>query len=283
MSEKRSARDLCPQDLVMDHFTLARHHPIEDRVVAAGAAGYAGIGLLIENYRTLLASGLTDGYLSDLLDEHDVCLASIEVLRGWARGGDFSEADAQDESLAWRLADRFSARYVQAIGPFTGTPAEAGMAFGALCDRAAEHGLVVGLEFLPFTNIVTAADAMEIIERADRPNGGICLDIWHHERGANDFAMLEAIPGDRIYCIQMNDGVATPVLADYKQDCLHHRLIPGEGTFDLARFIELMRRKHVTAPWDLEVCNASTWGQPGFKHASDCAAALRHLLSSPSD
>jgi sugar phosphate isomerase/epimerase len=279
MSEKRSARDLGPQDLVMDHFTLARHHPIDDRIAAAGAAGYAGIGLLLESYRTLLASGMTDDYLADLLDEHNVCLASIEVLRGWGRGAAFTEADAADEALAWRIADRFSARYVQAIGPVVGTPAEVGRAFGQLCDRAADHGLVVGLEFLPFTNIVTAADAMEIIQRADRPNAGICLDIWHHERGANDFAMLEAIPCDRIQCIQINDGAASPVLADYKQDCLHHRLVPGEGTFDLARFIDLIRRKGVTIPWDLEVCNAATWGLPGYDHALYCATALRELLA----
>ena len=63
---------------------------------------------------------------------------------------------------------------------------EAAEAFGRLCDRAAAHGLLVGIEWLPYTNIATAADAQAIVEAAGRPNGGYCADIWHHTRGADD-------------------------------------------------------------------------------------------------
>ena len=84
-------------------------------------------------------------------------------------------------------------------------------AFAALCDRAADHGLVVGLEFVPFTDIVSVHDARRIVEEADRPNGGVCVDIWHHERGARDLAGIAALPGELITGIQLNDGALTPV------------------------------------------------------------------------
>ena len=72
------------------------------------------------------------------------------------------------EATAWRMADAFGCRYVQAIGPYAGSVADAGRSYRGLCDRARDHGLVVGLEFLPFTNIYSAADALAIVETAVR-------------------------------------------------------------------------------------------------------------------
>jgi sugar phosphate isomerase/epimerase len=276
MSEKRSPRAMGPEDFVLNHLTLDRHHPLDDRIEAAAAAGFTGIGLLIENYRHVLVNGYSDARIAELLITHGIRLSDIEVLRGWAQGhGEGSD----EEQFAWRLADTFGCRYVQAIGPYSGTIAEAGDAFGALCDRAADHGLLVGLEFLPFTNIYSAADAMEIIERADRANGGICLDIWHHHRGAHDLDMIRAIPADRIMAVQINDGAAQQIDPDYKQDCLRHRLPPGDGVFDLAGFIQLLLDKGSQAPWSLEVCLETAWNKPALPHVQACADGLRTLLA----
>ena len=51
------------------------------------------------------------------------------------------------------MADELGCRYLQAVGPYEGTLSEAAEGFGALCDRAGAHGLLVGVEFLPFTNV----------------------------------------------------------------------------------------------------------------------------------
>ena len=106
------------------------------------------------------------------------------------------------------MADEFGSRYLQAIGPYEGTSIDqAASGFAGLCDRAAAHDLLVGIEFLPFTNIQTAAAAWPIVDAAGRPNGGLCIDIWHHKRGANDDALLIAAdPPERVFAIQMSDG-----------------------------------------------------------------------------
>ena len=150
--------------------------------------------------------------------------------------------------MVWELVDAFESRYVQAIGPYEGTLADAANTFGALCDRAADHGAVVGLEFLPFTNIVDASDALAIVERAGRPNGGVCVDIWHHARGANDLELIRTIPPELITGVQMSDGPASPTLADYKDDCLRHRLPPGEGSFGAETFVGDAHRHGGRAP-----------------------------------
>jgi sugar phosphate isomerase/epimerase len=181
--------------------------------------------------------------------------------------------------VVWELVDAFESGYVQAIGPYEGTLADAANAFGALCDRAADHGAVVGLEFLPFTNIVDAADALAIVERADRPNGGVCVDIWHHARGANDLDLIRAIPPELITGVQMSDGPAAPTLADYKDDCLRHRVPPGEGDFDAERFVGTLIDMGVALPWSLEVCNDDVWGQPGGEHVRRVAEGMRNVLA----
>jgi sugar phosphate isomerase/epimerase len=278
VSTPPSPRSLTSDDLVLSHFSLAREHPIEDRIEAASAAGFAGIGLYVGQFRTLRESGMTTGQLDELLTGADLCLAEIEVLMGWASERP-SDAYWEMESLVWELVDAFDSRYVQAIGPYDGTVADAAERFGALCDRAADHGAVVGLEFLPFTNIVDAADALAIVEGADRPNGGVCVDIWHHARGADDLELIRAIPPELITGVQMSDGPATPTLDDYKDDCLRHRVPPGEGDFDAQTFVGTLIDMGVELPWSLEVCNDDVWGEPGADHVRRAADGMRRVLA----
>lgn len=268
-------RNLTANDLVLSYFSLPRQHPIEDRIAIAATAGFAGIGLYIGEYQRLVAADRAGSWLDELLDQHQIAVAEIEVVSSWARPG---SDDYGFETAAWEMADRWECRYLQAIGPFDGSFDEAGRAFAGLCDRAAEHGLVVGLEFLPFTNIVTATDALRIVEAADRDNGGVCVDIWHHARGANDLALIAAIPPHRLTGIQMNDGARVAELPDYKDDCLRNRLPPGAGEFDVVEVVECLRALGVAVPWSLEVCRDLTNGPTPAEHARECAVAMRELL-----
>lgn len=279
MSSRRNPRDFDTTDLVLSYFSLDRLHPIEDRIAAAAAAGFSGIGLYTGEYQRLQSLGLADGWLDDILAAHDMCVAEIEVVRGWAQHGAAYDSCLAMETTAWEMADRWGCRYLQAIGPYDGTLTDAGNAYGALCDRAAEHGLVLGLEFLPFTNLVTAADALRVVEQADRPNGGVCVDIWHHARGADDLSMIKAIGADRITGIQMNDGTRIPQNPDYLQDCLRNRVPPGEGEFGAADFVGTLIDLGVRVPWALEVCNDDVWGQPAAAHVQRCADGMRAVLA----
>jgi sugar phosphate isomerase/epimerase len=150
--------------------------------------------------------------------------------------------------------------------------------FAALCDRAAAHGLVVGLEFLPFTNIATATDALAIVETADRPNGGVCVDIWHHVRGADDLAMIRALPGDRITGIQLSDGPILSTGGSYYEETLRTRVPPGEGEMDVAGFLAAVRATGTTVPIGLEVCNESAWDTDATGWVASCVEGLRRFL-----
>ncbi|MEP1124000.1 MAG: TIM barrel protein [Ilumatobacter sp.] len=266
---------------MLSHFSLERNHDLDDRIASAGAAGFAGIGLFAGQWIALADDGWSPSRLGDALDTASICLAEIEVLAHWGRAAP-TEEQLAFEAVVWSLVDIFESRYVQAIGSYDGSIRDAAVRFGALCDRAADHGAVVGLEFLPFTNIVDARDAQRIVEEAGRPNGGVCVDIWHHVRGADDVSLLEAIPGELITGVQMSDGPRRAPDAgsgfDYRDDCLRHRVPPGLGEFDVTGFVDLLRAKGVDVPWGLEVCNESAWGRPAHDHVHAVARGMRSLI-----
>ena len=267
--------------LVLSHFTLDREHPLDDRIRLASAAGYSGIGLFAGQYAALLADGWSPNRVHELLDDAGITIAEVEVLSGW--GAHEPSAQYLDfERLVWEMVDEFEVPYVQAIGPTDGTVADAGARFGAVCDRAAEHGATIGLEFLPFTNIVDADGALAVVQSADRPNGGVCADIWHHARGADDLDQIRRILPELLVRVQMSDGPDAPTLEDYKDDCLRYRVAPGSGAFDVDGFVTIAIDAGYTGPWDLEVCNDDVWGSAPrctpIDHVRRCADGMRDVL-----
>jgi sugar phosphate isomerase/epimerase len=267
-------------DLVWSHFSRPRFDDFDARLQAAAAAGFAGIGLYAQAYGRMRDAGRNATDVAAAVASHGLVLAEVETVRGWwAMHGPIADECRMIEQLAYELADAAGVRYLQAIGPHTCSVDQAARGFSGLCDRAAEHGLMVGIEWLPYTNIASAADAQRIVEAADRPNGGYCADIWHHVRGANDLSMLRQLPADKIFAVQMNDGPTRPQLDDYKADCLASRLPPGDGSFDCVGFVETLIDMGVTAPISLEVCSTELWAAPVDHAAKVAADGMRRVLA----
>ena len=276
-----SARDLAWPDLIWSHFSRSRFGGFDERVAAASKAGFAGIGLYAPEYERLRdEEGRSAADLRAQVEDHGLVVAEIEALKGWSSPpGPEADACREMEGLAYEMADEFGCRYFQAVAPAEGDPVELAPAFAALCDRAAAHGLLVGIEFLPFTCVRDAADAKVLIDATARPNAGCCVDIWHHTRGAADDEQIRALTADRIMAVQMNDGPLTPTIDDYYVDCLTYRLPPGEGEFDCTGFVRLLTDIGVRAPISVEVCSAELWAGPAQEAAQRAADGMRVVLA----
>jgi sugar phosphate isomerase/epimerase len=276
---------LGPDDLILSHFSLGRSRPFEERVRAAAEAGFAAMGLYIGEYQRLRAEGARDADLRAVLDHYAMPLVEIEALRGWSATGADRAAYLQTERSVFAMSDVLGpGHHVQVIGPYTGTLDDAAEAFAGVCDRAAEHGLAAAIEFLPeMSNIPDAATAMQIVTRAGRVNGGICLDCWHHFRGANDDDMLRAIPAERIFAVQLDDGPRRPVDPDYYTDCTRYRDVPGDGEFDLTGFLDLLAESGVRLPLSVEVISTDLLQRPAGEVARWLAGATRAVVASARD
>ena len=245
----RAPRELGPEDLILSRFCL-RGVGFDERLRAAEAGGFAGIGLFLHDYQRLREAGRSDDDLEAQLVDHGLVLAEIECLVGWSRPDPACDAMLD---LAVHLAERFGVRHFQTYGEFEGSLEEAAASFGRACDHVAGCGLRLALEFLPWTNVPDAGVALELVERADRPNGGLCIDTWHHYRGAADEALLRRVPAERIVSLQIDDAPREPEAATLLEDTMENRRVPGEGEFQLTEFVRWLRGTGVTAPWSVEV------------------------------
>ena len=273
--------DLGPDDLILSHFSLGRFRPFEERVRAAAEAGFAAMGLYIGDYERLRAEGAKDAGLRAVLNHYGMRIVEIEALRGWSAAGAQRDAYLKAETEVFNMSDALGpGHHVQVIGPYAGTLDDAAQAFAGVCDRAAEHGLAAAIEFLPeMSNIPDAATAMRIVTLAGRANGGICLDCWHHFRGANDDDMLRAIPAEAIFTVQFDDGPRQRVDPDYYTDCTRHRSVPGDGDFDLTGFLRLVAEMGVRLPLSVEVMSTKLQDQTASEIARRLADATRAVVT----
>jgi sugar phosphate isomerase/epimerase len=254
-----------------------QHAGFMERVVGAAQAGYSGIGLRPVDRSSALEEGLTDSDLRAALDSHGIEVVEIEVLSRWALPGESRSGARKYEERLYEIADALGGRHMTVIGDFDLAHDEAVERFAAVCDRAAEHGLRVALEFLPWTGIPDAGSAGQIVADAGRRNGGVLVDSWHHFRGAADDALLTAIPPDRVVAVQFNDAAAHRI-GTFLEDTLARRRLPGEGDFDLVGFLGLLAGHGVQAPLCVEVISDDLSMRPVAEVARVTAEATLRIL-----
>jgi 4-hydroxyphenylpyruvate dioxygenase len=123
-----------------------------------------------------------------------------------------------------------------------------------LGDLAAQHGVRLAYEALAWGRYVDDyRRAWRIVELADHPAVGTCLDSFHILSRGHDPAAIEQIPGDKIFFLQLADAPALTM--DVLSWSRHHRLFPGEGSFDLATFVGHVLAAGYQGPMSLEVFN----------------------------
>ncbi|MFD3582193.1 bifunctional sugar phosphate isomerase/epimerase/4-hydroxyphenylpyruvate dioxygenase family protein [Streptomyces sp. NPDC058683] len=123
-----------------------------------------------------------------------------------------------------------------------------------LATIAQDFGIRVAYEALAWGRHVSTYDhAWRIVEAADHPALGTCLDSFHILSRGSDPKGIEAVPGEKIFFLQLADA---PLLAmDVLQWSRHHRCFPGQGGFDVAGLVRHVLRTGYDGPLSLEVFN----------------------------
>jgi 4-hydroxyphenylpyruvate dioxygenase len=123
-----------------------------------------------------------------------------------------------------------------------------------LGDLAGGYGIRLAFEALAWgTYVDDYRRAWRIVQQADHPQVGICLDSFHILSREHDPAAIEEIPGDKIFFLQLADAPALSM--DVLSWSRHHRLFPGEGSWDLGAFLGHVAAAGYSGPLSLEVFN----------------------------
>ncbi len=265
-----------PDDLIMSVQTVSTSD-FSARVEAAAQAGYSGIGMRPSTYRQARQQGGTDTQLRTILDSYGIQVAELEVLGGWAQGGKAGERSRAYEERLFEIADALGGRHLIANTELEQPLEVTAELFGALCDRAAAYGLLVGIEFLPWTSLPDVTTAWDIVRTANRSNGGVLVDTWHHYRGSADDDQLRAVPGEKIVAVHFNDADSEPV-GDLLEDTLHRRRLPGQGAFPLVDFVRNLDEMGVRVPYSVEIISDELAALPAAEAARLSADTTRSIL-----
>ena len=232
-----------PPPLVVSSYTLGTEVSFEDRVRAAAAAGYDGIGLRAENYWDARAAGLDDDAMRDIAAEHGVAVLEVEYITAWGTPDDRDAAQQEKEQTVFHMARAFGVRHLN-TGLLEKLPLDTMTeAFAALCDRAGED-LTVALEFMPYSGVPDLATAWQILDDANRANSALIVDVWHWARAGMTPTDLDPVPADRIIALQLCDVLEHPQ-EPMRAESLGHRLPPGWGYGDAVGVVRALRDKGV--------------------------------------
>ena len=244
-------------ELVASFFTLTGagfgeepRYSFPERCRAAAAAGFSGIGLHADDLPRAVASGLGAAGMRAALAETGLRVVEIEFLGGWAP----LDADpAELEGTLGRVeavADAFGGRHVSA-GEFRGAaPLDldaAAARLDTLVRRLARRGLQVAVEAFPWSVLAGPTVVPQLLRRAQAPNLGQMIDVWHFFNNGGD---PDALTGP-IAAVQLNDGPR--VHGDYLLHARAARRLPGDGELDVTGLLRAVLRAGFTGPWCVEV------------------------------
>ena len=274
-------------DLVLCSGTLLTGS-IQEMVEAAVAGGYRGLTLWPSDVERAHAEGHSDEDLRKLLADHDLAVVDLDPLLDWtpqatpkpgeARYG----CPAEDEFYA--IAASLGGRSINVAQGF-GSELDLDRAaedLAGVCDRAQEHGLLITVEYLPWSGIPDVATAHDLITRTGRANATIMVDTWHFYRGSSTLEQLRAVPGEKIGSVQLNDAPAQ-VPADLLEETMGGRLCPGEGDIPLVDIVRTLDEIGAQAPFGVEVFNARHEGMAPAEVGRQTAEATRRMLAEARD
>ena len=141
-----------------------------------------------------------------------------------------------------------------------------------LGELAQKYGIKVAFEALAWGRFIDDyRRSWRVVELADHPSVGLCLDSFHVLSRGHDPSAIEGIPGDKIFYLQLADAPALTM--DVLSWSRHHRLFPGEGSFDLATFVAHVLATGYDGPLSLEVFNDT------FRQTDPARTAVHALRS----
>ena len=251
-----------------------------ERCAEAARVGFTGLGLWHADIEHQLETR-TLQEMKEIFDDAGLTYLQVEFLADFfvdpgepAR----SESD-QRRRMLFDTAAAFGAHHIK-VGNIPGTPCELGKlteAFAELCQDAAKHtDAQVVYEFMPFdVNVNTLDAALQLIQDADKRNGGLAIDTWHMGKLGIEPDDLKRIPLEYLTWVELSDGQRQD-MDDLVDETVNHRRLPGEGEFDIPAYVEVCQTIGYDGPWGVEVLSEALRSLPieeEFQRAYDTTAA----------
>ncbi|MHB9433741.1 MULTISPECIES: bifunctional sugar phosphate isomerase/epimerase/4-hydroxyphenylpyruvate dioxygenase family protein [unclassified Mesorhizobium] len=241
--------------------TLSINGDFADKLAAAASAGFSGIEIGEQDF---LSHGGTAAEMGGMVRDHGLTIDLIVPV---------VDFEGMPEPLRRKAFDRMERRFdimadlgtnLMLIGSTIHPDALGGVDrmaadFAQLAARAAARELRIGYEARAWgRHISDYRDAWEVVRRAAHPAVGLVLDSFHILARGLSPESIRAIPGDRIFHVQLADAPRIAMDLDYKSH--HFRCLPGEGDLPLVDFLRAVAATGYTGSCSIETPNNGSRG-----------------------
>jgi len=230
---------------------------LRERCEQAQRVGFKGIGIWHADLEHLLETQ-TLGEMRQVLDEHGIEQLELEFLGDWFLDPADERRQAADKTraLLFEAAAELPVHHIKA-GNIMGTECELPRiveGFAELCADAARYtDATIVYEFMPYDVQVNDVDtALQVVEGADAPNGGLAFDTWHLGKMRLEPEELRRIPPPFVSWVELSDG-PFEYAEDRLDEVINRRRLPGEGEFPIAEYVAVFRELGYEGPWGVEV------------------------------
>lgn len=265
--------------ITISSWTLGDQCTFEERVSAAKAAGFEGIGLRAETYVDALNEGLFDRDLLAILDKYGMKVTEVEYIVQWAEEHRSYEQKYK-EQICFHMCELFGVDSINCGLMENDSVEHTAQKLRELCHRAGRY--TIGVEPMPYSGLPDVKKAWAVVQAAGCDNAKLLLDSWHYVRADQplDLSVLEGIPAEKIVSIQINDVQAHPYAKSIQRDeSMHDRMLPGTGCGNTAGFVKLIRDKGVRpAVVGVEVISDEILSRGVAQAAKDNYEAARAVL-----
>ena len=273
-------------ELWLGHYSL-RHVRAQQRWPAAAAAGFTGISVAYTEILQLRQAGISAASLKGRANSLGLRLTELEYFNlvpskspadALAVATDMAETAAELGCATVTSVAKSDTGFVGSAHE-GGVLAEVARNLGVLADACARVGLGCAVEFMPReTPLDTLARARDLLRVVAGGNVGLTIDAIHFFRAGPDWPGLQTLPASDVYTVQLSDGPSTPRPGRYLTESLEFRLCPGQGDFDLKRFLSALRGFH--GPFTVEVLSRALSVLPPGEAARIMADSARKILAS---
>ncbi len=228
---------------------------------AAAAAGFAWFAPDRFSLEAWAARGGTLAQLSKHMGDAGIGCGFVAAV-GMLGSGDVSA----ELNQARQAAEVLGTRFLQ-INLAAATPEARLQTVERACQVLDGSGLRLAIEYMPISPLASVRETVAIVQHVGTARAGVMIDIWHHCRGPDSWGDLASVPVDAIAYVELND--ALPLQSDaLAAETLSRRTFPGEGEFDIAKFVRTVRGTGYQGMASVEILNEKWRSKPITEYAA---------------
>lgn len=249
-----------PFTLCLNTSTI-KPQPILEKIRLAAEAGFAGVELWINDVYEYVGRGGEVGDIEKAIADHGLIVPCAIAVRGWGEAVGPEYPIVLDEvKRRMEMAARLGSPYLVA------TPPREACADEQLIERyrdllriGREAGVRPTFEYISFFGSVSRlSHCWELVRAVDDPHASLILDSFHTYNGGGSLDELRDIPLDKISHYHIDDASPDKPLGTQTDP---DRVMPGDGSLDLAAEIALLNEKGYHGTVSLELFNKDLWAK----------------------